>query len=1277
MARLLVKKNVANAIKLATGEDPPQDQLPPGHMRLFSYYKPSLKAGLYGIEAQQAVAVGSDTLPIWNYEGAEVDLKTNRKPVLRQKFQVQAPQFSLDPKLINTFYPPDGHQDEGRILPHIVFNDPHVPWLREAGIAYKFLSDPIDLDAKGKGRNLVPWMALVTFDPDELLVSPADAIDIGLQVVPPSSATAVAGSTAADSTDPPAPVTVIPSYDPEKLPANGAYQMSVGEYFMKIPKHRIYYEAGYEGSGKQDFDDLKLSTEMASVIFPKMSLVKKILGSKVTADISKAEEDDRIFEGQKLLAHVRQVNTMGFPDAGIEEEGFFSVVISSRTGRVQDTNPRPQVVHLISLEHYDSTLINPNSPFHKLKDDEQRIGLVSLYSWVYTCIPQAVDFVDTMAAIATDMQPLKPPNLSLKDMLDVKHPTTDLQQAAKILHDRLDKSYTLSRWRTATGEETVAFNRGPLVGASTLGVPATDAKNWPKISMTGKDYQLFDRDIGIMDLTYSSAWSLGKLAAISDSPFNAALLRFRSLVWTKAASNTRLLTNNITKPKEVIERSTAMVSTVRSFRPGTFTGEVSRISPPSTDAVAPPLSDPAVAPIFAKAVQLTVDRYASTVDGNSLYNDFNLAESANSDWELIHSWISDCLYLAHIPAHYLFPEPSHIRAGPVLGKPIAPNLPPEALRFFFVDHSWLDCFIDGALSCANHLEPDYDSTRLRIKDVYNIYLNSHIEGLEGVSPPVPRFGFIFRSSVVKAIPDLKITVLCWKFNPKSKTFGEDEDKLPRNPVVRLTKLDDFTILCLMDCLPEEIQQIKIAQPPHQQRYAMGDSLKSEDGKPITSELLVRMLYTNSAPEGVGEKGVWPALPGPADPEGAINEQPPEEVQKDYYDADTRLIHPIKIAESVNTILLHSTKYKGMYTDEVANACVLGMELSDPSYSLIIRQLLPSRTTAFPILKRQLWTGLSRDAPAHEPKGRLSTENLPSEPLIRPTGTDPKDVKLPPSSSHNTNLPDQPRPNASPIVTLPFTTTSIPGPGSISEPQFTLLVHVDYRTPPPTPLIISNGQFCYAPLDFLPTDTKYLYDVIFAIRRRRPQENPGYRLVELRVEMPISPDDKDLPDNKNFTREPLIPMGGYTGPGARMIRNQRFVPTLYNSTDAAGKPVLGIKLIPRSGRPDATIELRNDKKTSEASVRLAEVPIARIANPQLKNIAQIDDKGNGLNKVLLQPRGIVKMVLRETYLIADGSKVTWVTDGEPRKARPGEKSAPVPLLALKKAGGDKDFYDQDV
>jgi hypothetical protein len=55
------------------------------------------------------------------------------------------PGFALDPNTINSYYPPDGHQDESRILPHIVLNDPHYPWEIAAGITENMHS-PIDLD---------------------------------------------------------------------------------------------------------------------------------------------------------------------------------------------------------------------------------------------------------------------------------------------------------------------------------------------------------------------------------------------------------------------------------------------------------------------------------------------------------------------------------------------------------------------------------------------------------------------------------------------------------------------------------------------------------------------------------------------------------------------------------------------------------------------------------------------------------------------------------------------------------------------------------------------------------------------------------------------------------------------------------------------------------------------------------------------------------------------------------------------------------------------------
>ena len=162
---------------------------------------------------------------------------------------------------------------------------------------------------------------MVTFDPEELLVSPDNAEAIGLKVPdkkpdmsnpqsPPNPADPLSPT---DTANPPTPskppdepgsskeVKGIESYDAEKLPANGAFQMTVGEYFTKIPKHRIYYEAGYEENGKADLDELKESADQTSVIFPQISLVKQLFGSRVTEKILGTKDEDRIFEGQKVV----------------------------------------------------------------------------------------------------------------------------------------------------------------------------------------------------------------------------------------------------------------------------------------------------------------------------------------------------------------------------------------------------------------------------------------------------------------------------------------------------------------------------------------------------------------------------------------------------------------------------------------------------------------------------------------------------------------------------------------------------------------------------------------------------------------------------------------------------------------------------------------------------------------------------------------------------------------------------------------------------------------
>lgn len=90
--------------------------------------------------------------------------------------------------------------------------------------------------------------------------------------------------------------------------------------------------------------------------------------------------------------------------------------------------------------------------------------------------------------------------------------------------ERLSNGYTLVRHRVASGEETIAFTRGPLIPVAPHGPTA----GWPYASNTGQDYQILDKSLGIMDISYSAAWQLGKTLAVADLGFVSALMRVRA-----------------------------------------------------------------------------------------------------------------------------------------------------------------------------------------------------------------------------------------------------------------------------------------------------------------------------------------------------------------------------------------------------------------------------------------------------------------------------------------------------------------------------------------------------------------------------------------------------------------------------------------------------------------------------------------------------------------------------------------------------------------------------
>jgi len=225
---------------------------------------------------------------------------------------------------------------------------------------------------RGPARSMVPWVALLVFDPEELNLPSLQ--DITALKIPGYTKEA----------------------DVPKQSTNGTFSMKVSDYFSQIPQSsRINYRAGYPNDtvGKLDFAEITSTASNVDVIFPTKALFKQLFAGADDTDDHKSR-----VESHKYLAHVRHINTVGFPDAGFEEEGLFSILVSSRTGAFDITQPHTQVCHLVSIEHIDSTLgswVDATGP-------SDRIGMISLFSWVYTALPPfPVDFIQTMTNLTT------------------------------------------------------------------------------------------------------------------------------------------------------------------------------------------------------------------------------------------------------------------------------------------------------------------------------------------------------------------------------------------------------------------------------------------------------------------------------------------------------------------------------------------------------------------------------------------------------------------------------------------------------------------------------------------------------------------------------------------------------------------------------------------------------------------------------------------------------------------------------------------------------------
>lgn len=753
------------------GAHPTPPKLADDHVQLYSYFSPALEPGSYNVAVTQDVSVPGPS-------------KQEQSLSSHQKFHVvQAPRFSLPRGAVHSTYPALGHRDTANILPHVVLNDPQLPWDRWACRA--------DKDG-GNKKSRAPWLAVLVFSPNELQL-PKEALS-GQDSIFPNSV--------------------------QQSPDSSSIRMKLSDLFDTR-----------DTVTPIDKTDPDVSKSTGDIIFIQKSLFRSIFTTYTTTGKPKSGQSNADVTGFKYLAHVKNINTKGMVGAGVDgDRGLYSVVISIRTGPIDITQPTRLIAHLISIEGVENLQFPISRPY---------VALSSLHSWNYECLPtDSIDLVKTLRYLGSGLAPLRAPSDATKRALRSKEPVE------RRLGQRLASGYTLARYRLQTGDETVAFIRGPCI-PSPIGNSYFRALD--TMANFSTSFQILDQTVGIIDLSYSTAWQLGKSLAIADQSFATALGHIRTAIYGDAlkASKEKIMKlargkaqkaskepkplvadqtqeANLHRKKKLLRHLKRTISYLQKVAEDE--GEV----PPdntnkrwqrSESASIPSLGLHTVRPHIEVHAKAAAEHHASSLNQNEQYNGFNIPR--NTDWSIVLQWILGKMFLADIPSRYLVTDPSF--------------LPKESIRFFHVDRYWVDALIDGALSIANHLEHD-DFVRRNIKLQVNSFLDA-INNETGRKPQIPTYGIFIHSALFRTFPDLCLQA----------------------PTLRQEMLTADILLCLFDQMPSPSQLSKLVfyQPPHQQCFSAAGNVTQ-----TTFNVIYKKIYTTSNPKDtdrsaeLGEPETW-------------------------------------------------------------------------------------------------------------------------------------------------------------------------------------------------------------------------------------------------------------------------------------------------------------------------------------------------------------------------------------------------------------------------------------
>ncbi|KAF4957946.1 hypothetical protein FGADI_2775 [Fusarium gaditjirri] len=536
-------------------------------------------------------------------------------------------------------------------------------------------------------------------------------------------------------------------------------------------------------------------------------------------------------------------------DSGIKDEsGHVTNKLSTLIGhraRPYTLGDQPVKVyaHVVSIETLSSRI-----DWKAASEASATVALVSLFSWAFTWEKNNADHSLEMFKNLAAPKSIRPLAITLPQM-DPKKPD---DPSAAWVRRRVTEGYTIVRHRDIAGESSMALYRGPLI-------PGSSRKARIKSSVHGTDLQIIDTSARILDISYNTAWELGRTLAGRDAKFSTAIAYLRRKLCMKAVTKSKFAENGDDAENEqskLMHKADDVVSSALSKLDGLFKGSVAAKMtglPRNGDLRWQVPSPPATSMAAAPGV-MTFEKLRRHLDSAAKpwlkVKTLELCQakpvvSSIPQLGLVFNWLIDNLMsLKLVPATYLFPDPA------VLEK--------ESVNCFLVDDTWIDALVDGAMSLANTMGGGSDPVRDLIRWAFNLYL----EEAPADRVQIGGSGFIVRSGIVESFPDLEMNI--------TTKLPDSNGSIPLRCAYRARNED--MILCLVargqgQKLVDYKVQLKL--PPHQQRYSLGDVKKESMEFTCEMKPFLKMTdkFKNALPQAEVEKKIEWSRTGVISPSG--------------------------------------------------------------------------------------------------------------------------------------------------------------------------------------------------------------------------------------------------------------------------------------------------------------------------------------------------------------------------------------------------------------------------